>query len=258
MVIPKECCNLSLATATEIKTEPKLTTSVDGDSMTVCSTPGTTVTMTEPNATQRELPLDANGCWTGAALAAGNYSFTATDECGITSQSASIAAAPIAAAPIAKKAAGIIPFIAPFIGTETLMRYETRWEMDMRDSSGLVGLRAGAKFPIAKSLYLVPAVGIFSRTSVNEGIDFPEEGASIDLGIEKYVSETFFVGAGVGIWNVDDSEFDQESFFINAGGDISKSTEWFVEARGIESDNVDGKDGFSDNHAYNAGVRFKF
>jgi len=166
--------------------------------------------------------------------------------------------APVVAAPVVEKAAKVIPFIAPFIGSESLMRYETRWAMDMDDSSGLVGVRAGVKYAIGKGLYLVPTLGLFTRTSVNDGIDYPEEGASLDLGIEKYVSEKIFVGAGVGAWNIDDSDFRQSSVFLNAGGDINKATEWFLELRGIDSDNVDGKDGYSDNHAYNAGVRFKF
>lgn len=161
----------------------------------------------------------------------------------------------VASAPAAAK---VIPFLAPFIGAESLMRYETRWAMDMNDSSGLFGLRGGIKYAIGKGLYLVPALGIFSRTSVNEGIEYPEEGASLDLGIEKYVSKSMFLGAGVGAWNVDDSDYRQSSIFLNAGGDISQATEWFLELRGIDSDNVDGKDGMSDNHAYNAGLRYKF
>lgn len=169
------------------------------------------------------------------------------------------APAPVpAAAPVIEKASKFIPFIAPFIGSESLQRFEAVWETEVGDSSGIVGLRAGVKYDLGKGWFLVPAVGVFTRTSINDGVDFPEEGASIDLGVEKYVAEKFFVGAGVGAWNIDDSDFRQGSVFINAGGDISKAAEWFVELRGIDSDAANGRDGFSDNKAYNAGVRFKF
>ena len=153
----------------------------------------------------------------------------------------------------------VIPFIAPFIGAESLQRFEERWEEEVGDSSGIIGVRAGVKYAIGKSLYLVPAVGVFTRTSINDGIDFPDEGISLDLGIEKYISKNIFIGAGVGVWNIDDSDFREDSVFVNAGGDITKSTEWFVELRGIDADTLDGtNDGFSDNHAYSAGIRFKF
>ena len=231
-----------------------------GDSLTVCTDPTATVTLTSPNATSSELTLNEQGCWTGTALAAGNYSAAAIDTCGETSQTAIVApaAADTEAAHPAAKAAGILPFIAPFIGSETLMRYETSWDMDMRDASGIVGLRGGVKVPLGNDFSLVPALGIQHRTSVNEGNVYPDEGVNIDLGVEKYLTENFFIGAGVGLWDVDDSDYREESVFINIGGGLSESLEWFAEARGIDSENVDGHDGFGDNKAYNAGVRFLF
>ncbi|MGH1543685.1 MAG: hypothetical protein ACRBHB_25010 [Arenicella sp.] len=258
MVIPKACCNLSLATTSKVEVAPVLTTTVDGDSMTVCSDPGSKVTLTGPDGVAKELTLDEKGCWTGTELPAGDYAANSVGECGVADSSAVIAAPAVAAAVLPAKKSGLIPFIAPFVGTETLMRYETMWAMDMRDASGLVGLRGGVKVPLGKDFYLVPALGIMNRTSINEGIDYPDNGVSLDLGVEKYVTNSIFIGAGFGMWDVDDSDFREESFFINAGGTVTKSTEWFVEARGIDSDNPDGKDGFSDNHAYNAGIRFLF
>lgn len=254
MVIPKACCNLSLASVSKVEVAPKLTTSVNGDSMTVCSDPGAKVMLTGPDGASKELPLDSNGCWTGEALAEGSYSLDATAECGVAAATATIAAAVVPPAPAPKK---FIPFIAPYIGTETLMRYEAHWDMDMRDSSGIVGLRGGFKYALGKDLWLVPQLGIQHRTGVNEGNTYPDEGISLDVGIEKFVTDYFFIGAGIGIWDLDDSDFREESVFVNFGGKITPAMEWFLEARGIDSDS-EVSDSFSDNHLYAAGIRFLF
>ena len=106
-------------------------------------------------------------------------------------------------------------------------------------------------------MWLVPQLGIHHRTGVNEGNEYPDEGISLDIGIEKFVSNYLFIGAGVGIWDLDDSDFRQESIFVNLGGKISPAMEWFLEARGIGSDS-EVSDSFSDNHLYAAGIRFLF
>lgn len=273
IVIPKACCNLSLAQTTSITSQPKLEISTDGQCATACTTPGSSLYGSAPGAGESALSLDGNGCATMCA-GEGTYGFRSTDSCGESYGQGVIAAAPVvvepapapapAPAPIVKKpvaekivkAAKYLPFIAPFVGSESTQRFEAAWQEYRTESSGLLGLRGGVKLPLGKGLYAVPALGIHSKTSIGDGFDEPEEGINVDFGLEKYITEKFFVGAGVGKWNIDDSDFDKNSVFLNAGGDLSPKSEWFVEARGLDSDAPE--DGYSDNKAYGAGVRLKF
>ncbi len=159
------------------------------------------------------------------------------------------APAPAAAAPKAKKA-GIVPFIGLMVGTESLKRYEALWDMDMQDSSGFVGVKVGAKIPVGNGWRLVPALGIINRTGLNEGSVYPETTANIDFGVEKQITKYFFAGAGVGAWNVDESDFREASAFVNVGGAITKRFDWFVEGRHINADDS--------GTAYSGGLRINF
>ena len=62
----------------------------------------------------------------------------------------------------------------------------------------------------------------------------------------------------VNVRDINDSDFRDGSIFINAGGSITPATEWFIEARGIDSDNPDGNDAVDDNRSFNAGIRLLF
>lgn len=255
LVIPKVCCNLSLAAATPITDSPTLNIESDGSTLKVCSDSDASVTLTGPDGASFGLALDDNACWSDSTLAPGTYTAEANSECGSTTQSAAITAP---TAPATSDVRKWIPFIAGTVGTETLMRYEQEWDMEVRDSSGMFGVRAGVKAPIGQSLFIVPAIGVFHRNGINNNNVYPDNGVNLDLGIEKFINERFFIGIGAGLWDVDDSDYREESIFIKTGGTITDRTEWFVEARGIDSDNPDGDDGFSDNHAFNGGVRFLF
>lgn len=158
---------------------------------------------------------------------------------------------PIApAAPIVEKASNITPFVALMVGSESLKRYEAMWDMDMQDSSGIAGIKVGAKFKVAEGLSIVPAIGLVHRLGINEGSVYPESSGHIDLGIEKQISDKFFVGAGFGWWNVNKSDYDEASAYINVGGAISKGLDWFVEGRAIDASETGS--------VYGAGVRMNF
>ncbi len=265
IVIPKICCNISLAIATSFVEKPELSMLVDGNSMLVCTDSWAVVTLTNPDGINRELTLNNNACWVGMDLPPGVYKAQSTGECGSVSEAAIIAQTSARKAIDTltdSKKNGVSGFIAPLIGTETLMRYESSWDMDMRDSSGLIGVRLGNKLPLGGSLFLVPVLGFVHRTSVNDGNVYQDEGISLDIGVEKMITKSLFIGAGIGEWNIDDSDNRQESAFLKIGGLItqnlvSQSAEWFIEARGVDSDSA-GYDGINDNHVYIAGYRFLF
>jgi hypothetical protein len=217
------------------------------------------VILTKPDSSSESLLLDNSGCWLGNQLSSGEYTVKVSDECGTTVQTVLITteAAPLdeEKSPDGEK---LIPFIAAFAGTETLMRLETAWDMEKRDSSSIAGLRAGLKVPLTQSLKFVPSIGALHRSGVNNGNVYPEDTIFADAGLEANITKYFFVGGGLGVWDINDGDFREPSIFINAGGSITPATEWFVEARGIDSDNPDGKDGFSDNRTFNAGIRLLF
>lgn len=146
-------------------------------------------------------------------------------------------------------------FIAPFIGTETRMRYEPAWDMDMKDSSGVYGIRAGLNKQFSENLDWFVQVGYLKRDGINFGNVYDESSLSVDVGIDRYFQNNMFVGAGIGAWNIDNSDFDTASIFAHVGGQIGKSNaQWFAEARVFEDD----IDDISDNKMFSVGVRYHF
>lgn len=155
----------------------------------------------------------------------------------------------VTAAPVAKKRT-IEPFIALMAGSESLKRYEAAWDMNMQDSSGFLGVRLGAKIPAGKNLSFVPALGFIKRNGLNEGSVYPESSAHIDFGLEKQISDKIFVGAGLGIWDANRSDYREASIFVNVGGKLNETADWFAEARKIDADDS--------GTAIGAGIRYKF
>ncbi len=150
----------------------------------------------------------------------------------------------------------LIPFIGAIAGTETRPRFETRWEEERRDSSGILGLRAGLIKPINSKTSVFGQVSYYERQGVNIGNVFPEENFAIDVGVEHRFLPRTFVGAGVGIWDVDDSDFSEASLFAHIGGDIGKTNlQWIVEGRVFDSDS-ETLDSFSNNRAFSVGIRY--
>ena len=205
IVIPKACCNVSLAQVVE-------------DTSPECAAPVAAPTAIAPAATLENDPEPA---------------------------------------PVAEKTtSGLIPYIAAFAGTETRPRFESRWEMDKRDSSGIVGIRAGLLKEISAKTSVFGQVSYVDRQGINGGNIYPENNFSVDLGLERKLSQSAFIGAGVGAWNVDDSDFRDASLFGIVGGDIGKTKlQWFLEGRVFDSES-ENLDSISDNKMFSAGLRY--
>ncbi len=171
-----------------------------------------------------------------------------------------VAPAPVVEAPAEKKAnpLALIPFIGAFAGTETRPRFEFAWEQEFRDSSGILGLRAGLLKNISPKTSIFGQVSFYSRQGVNVGNDFPEENFALDVGLEHRLSQRAFIGGGIGIWDIDDSDFSETSLFAHVGGDIGKTNlQWILEGRVFDSDS-ETLDSISNNRAFSAGLRYVF
>lgn len=156
----------------------------------------------------------------------------------------------------APKALGLIPFIGLLGGTETRPRLETAWQMDMRDSSGVVGLRAGLLKELSEKTSLLGQLTYIDRQGINGGNEYPENSFFLDVGVERKLSERAFIGGGIGAANIDESDFRDASIFGHVGGDIGKSNlQWFLEGRVFDSDSP-GLDSISDNKMFSAGLRY--
>lgn len=156
-----------------------------------------------------------------------------------------------AAAPL-----GLIPFIGAFVGTETRPRFEPSWSMDTRDASGVIGVRAGLLKELTAKTSLVGQVSYLERQGVNDGNIFPEENFSVDIGVEHKLSQRAFIGAGIGAWDIDDSDFTDASLYGIVGGDIGKTKlQWFIEGRVFDSDS-ETLDSISNNRMFSAGIRY--
>lgn len=156
----------------------------------------------------------------------------------------------------APKALGLIPFFGLLAGTETRPRLETAWQMDMRDSSGVVGLRAGLLKELSEKTSLLGQLTYIDRQGINGGNEYPDNSFFLDIGVERKLSERAFIGGGIGAANIDESDFRDASLFGHVGGDIGKSNlQWFLEGRVFDSDSP-GLDSISDNKMFSAGLRY--
>jgi hypothetical protein len=166
------------------------------------------------------------------------------------------AAKQAADAAAAKKALALIPFFGVFAGSEVRPRYEPSWDMDMVDSSGVIGVRAGLMKAISAKTSMFGQVSYYDRQGINDGNIYPEDNFSLDIGLERKLSGTAFIGGGIGAWNVDDSDYRDTSIFGHVGGSIGKSKfQWFLEGRLFDSDSAN-HDSLSDNKMFSAGVRY--
>jgi len=181
---------------------------------------------------------------------------SAPEAAAIDAAPAAAAVAPVAANKGASNALGLVPFIGLFGGSETRPRREIAWDMDMIDTSSLVGLRAGlAKQLNTKTSAFVQA-SYYERTSVGDGFDYPDDNLAIDIGVDYKLTPKTFIGGGIGAWNVDDSDFSDTSLFGHVGGDIGNSNfQWFLEGRVFDSDS-DLSDSISDNNLVSGGIRY--
>lgn len=156
----------------------------------------------------------------------------------------------------AKSGLGIVPFIGAFAGSETRPRFETAWAMDMKDSSGIYGLKGGLMKPLNEKTALTGTLSAYKRNGINGGNVYPKNNFAVDLGIERKLSESAFIGGGIGAWNVDDSDYRDASLFGMVGGDIGQSNvQWFLEGRVFDSDSKN-HDSLSENKMFSAGLRY--
>lgn len=157
---------------------------------------------------------------------------------------------------VPKKVNALIPFVGAFAGTETRPRFEPSWNMDNRDSSGIVGIRAGLLKELNSKTAIFGQLSYYDRQGVNDGNIYPEDNFAIDLGVERKFSKNLFFGGGIGAWNIDDSDFRDASIFGHLGGDIGKSNfQWIVEGRVFDSDSAN-LDSVSSNRMFSAGLRY--
>ena len=166
--------------------------------------------------------------------------------------------APAAVAETAPKAKvpAWIPFVGVFVGTETRPRFETAWQMDMRDSSGVTGVRGGLLKPLNEKTSLLGQLSWLDRNGINGGNEYPEDSFFLDIGVEHKLSEHAFIGGGIGAANIDESDFRDASLFGHVGGDFGDSNfQWFLEGRVFDSDS-ETLDSISDNRMFSAGVRY--
>lgn len=156
----------------------------------------------------------------------------------------------------AEKAPAWIPFVAAFAGTETRPRFEPRWAMDMKDSSGIAGARVGLMKNLSAKTSFFGQLSMYHRDGVNEPNIYPNNNLAVDVGFERRLSQKAFIGAGVGAWNIDDSDFRDASLFGHVGADIGSSNfQWFLEGRVFDSDSK-MLDSISNNKMFSAGVRY--
>ena len=151
---------------------------------------------------------------------------------------------------------GWVPFIGAFVGSETRPRYETAWDMDMRDSSGIVGIRAGIMKELSEENSVFTQLSYYDRQGINGGNVYPENNFGLDVGIEHKLSNKAFIGGGIGLWNVDDSDYRDASLFGHVGGNFGASNwQWLLEGRVFDSDS-DHLDSLSNNRMFSAGIRY--
>ena len=157
---------------------------------------------------------------------------------------------------VSKKALGLIPFVGLFAGSETRARFEPIWAMDFKDSSGIYGLKGGLIKQLNAKTSLTGTLSYFERTGINDFNIYPEDNLAIDIGLERKLGRSAFIGGGIGAWNIDDSDFRDASLYGLVGGDIGKSKfQWFIEGRIFDSDS-ETNDSISDNKMFSAGIRY--
>jgi len=183
-----------------------------------------------------------------------------SSECVAPAPAPAPAVAPVAEVvePVEEKAnpLALIPFIGLLAGSETRPRFETAWQIDMKDSSGVVGLRAGLLKPISDKTSLLGQLSYIDRNGINTGNVYPENSLFLDIGLERKLGKYAFIGGGIGAANIDESDFRDASLFGHVGGDFGRSNfQWFLEGRVFDSDS-ETHDSISDNKMFSAGVRY--
>jgi hypothetical protein len=267
IVIPKACCNLSLATSSQVTTpSPTIDIRADGDQTKICGAPGDMVSITQADGSVvGPLTLDQTGCVSGN-YGTGNLEINSTreDNCGVGNASKSYRAAALGAGALAagglgatgaKAAAGLIPFVGLFGGSETRDRHEIAWNKDYKDEASVFGLKAGLIKSLNEKLSAFVQLGLIDRNGYGKGYEVKDKTTFLDLGLDKALGKNGFLGGGVGYWSLDDSDYDDTALFVHGGSTIAGSNaQWFVEGRAFADDLSD----IDSNNMVTAGIRYLF
>lgn len=252
LVIPKACCNLALAQSSPVAVDtPVISVNKEGENVTINVNSfgaAQTTTLTHPDGRVEPLTM-TEGAWTGT-LPPGNYAVESrtTSDCG---ESAPVkftfsVAEPMAAAAAAAPAGGL--FLAPFIGRQV-----------RAIDPPLVGLQLGYLIPMSeRSSFLVQGGGSYNLKDSELSI-------FADIGLERKVGENGFVGGGVGLWDINNSDDNishsdspkrDVTYFIHGGADTpwsfkERPIQWFGEARIFD----DFTDNISEHNVLKLGLR---
>ena len=261
MVIPNACCNLSLMATTEVTTpSPNITIDANNQDVKICSDVGTEAVITRADGSNVTVPLDSTGCWSGTQEPGTILvEVTNKDECGSATSSAShlVTAIPVAAAvaePV-EAAPALIPFIGAFFGTESRMRYEPEWDKFYEDDADVWGIKGGLMKPLSDTLTLFGQLGYLDRDGVNRNYVYSDDTWFADVGLDRLLGTSGFIGGGLGYWNIGDSDYDDVSLFVHGGSSLGGSNaQWYLEGR-VFSDELDNID--TDNMV-TGGIRYLF
>ena len=152
----------------------------------------------------------------------------------------------VAASPVSAKT---LPFLAPFIGAEKRHRAEC-----VDTSSVVYGVQGGFLKPISDSTNLLLALG-WAQNDRESSFS----SAFADIGLETKVGNKGFVGGGIGLWDLNNSDDRDGSVFLQAGsalpwGSDTMDWQWFVQARAF----TDSLSDIGDNRLASIGLRAIF
>ncbi len=162
--------------------------------------------------------------------------------------------------PVLAAAPSVIPFIAPFIGYEDRVRDECPENEGERhgdigdhqttNDGAIAGAILGLLKPLNDKTSLLAQLG-----GAYNFDDSTHSTAFADIGVNHKVGANGFIGGGVGVWDINDSDNTDGSFFIQGGlnaFETSKGTaQWFAEARALFDEP-------GDNTIFMTGLRFLF
>ena len=158
----------------------------------------------------------------------------------------------------APAAAGVLPFIAPFIGYEDRVRDECPEDPgeaygdghQTQNDGAIAGAILGLLKPLNDRTSLLAQLG-----GAYNFDDSTHSTAFADIGVNHKVGEKGFVGGGIGIWDINDSDNTDGSFFLQGGVDAFETSkgkaQWFAEARALFDEP-------GDNTIFMTGMRFFF
>ena len=156
-----------------------------------------------------------------------------------------------------KKALGFFPFFGAFIGSETVPKFETAWNANVVETSSIGGIRAGFLTELSAKWAAFGQLSYYRR-DVSDGFEYPDDGLAVDVGLDRKLGKNAFIGGGIGLWNVNESDSDGRdfSYFVHVGGDMGASNfQWFIEGRLFDGE-VSELDSASDNRMLLGGVRY--